>query len=47
LSIGHFGTVRKAYRLSEKDQYYYLAIKSIAIKNLSKKDYDNLVKEEE
>ena len=45
LGGGHFGTVRKAHRRSEKEPYHYLAIKSISIKNLSKKDYDDLVKE--
>jgi len=45
LGGGHFGTVRKAYRRSEKEPYHYLAIKSISIKNLTKKDYDDLVKE--
>ena len=45
LGGGHFGTVRKVHRRSEKEPYYYLAIKSISIKNLSKKDYDDLVKE--
>ena len=45
LGGGHFGTVRKAHRRSEKEPYHYLAIKSISIRNLSKKDYDDLVKE--
>jgi calcium-dependent protein kinase len=45
LGGGHFGTVRKAHLRSEKEPYHYLAIKSISIKNLSKKDYDDLVKE--
>jgi hypothetical protein len=34
----HFGTVRKVHLHSENEPYHYLAIKSIAIKNLSKKD---------
>ena len=45
LGEGHFGTVRKAHRRSEKEPYHYFAIKSISIKNLSQKDYNDLVKE--
>ncbi len=45
LGEGHFGTVRKAHRRSEKEPYHYYAIKSISIKNLSQKDYNDLVKE--
>ena len=45
LGEGHFGTVRKAHRRCEKDPYHYYAIKSISIKNLSQKDYNDLVKE--
>ena len=45
LGGGHFGTVRKAYRRSDKEPYHYFAIKSISIKNMSQKDYDDLVKE--
>ena len=45
LGGGHFGTVRKAHRRSEKEPYQYFAIKSISIKNLSQKDYNDLVKE--
>ena len=45
LGGGHFGTVRKAFRKSDKEPYHYFAIKSISIKNMSKKDYDDLVKE--
>ena len=41
---GHFSTVSKAHHLSEKEPHYYLAIKSISFRNLSKKDYDDLVK---
>ena len=45
LGGGHFGTVRKAFRKSDKEPYHYFAIKSISIKNMSQKDYDDLVKE--
>ena len=45
LGGGHFGTVRKAHRRAEKEPYQYFAIKSISIKNLSQKDYNDLVKE--
>ena len=45
LGGGHFGTVRKAYRRSDKEPYHYFAIKSISIKNMCQKDYDDLVKE--
>ena len=45
LGGGHFGTVRKAHRRSEKEPYQFYAIKSISIKNLSQKDYNDLVKE--
>ena len=45
LGGGHFGTVRKAHRRGEKEPYQYFAIKSISIKNLSQKDYYDLVKE--
>ena len=45
LGGGHFGTVRKAHRRSEKEPYQYFAIKSISIKNLTQKDYNDLVKE--
>ena len=45
LGGGHFGTVRKAHRRSEKEPYHYFAIKSISTKNLSQKDYNDLVKE--
>ena len=45
LGEGHFGTVRKAHRRCEKEPYHYYAIKSISIKNLSQKDYNDLVKE--
>ena len=45
LGGGHFGTVRKAYRRAEKEPYQYFAIKSISIKNLTQKDYNDLVKE--
>ena len=45
LGEGHFGTVRKAHRRSEKEPYHYFGIKSISIKNLSQKDYNDLVKE--
>ena len=38
LSGWHFGTVKKAHLHSENEPYHYLAIKSIAIKNLSKKN---------
>jgi calcium-dependent protein kinase len=45
LGGGHFGTVRKAHRRSDKEPYQYFAIKSISIRNLSQKDYNDLVKE--
>ena len=45
LGGGHFGTVRKAFRRSDKEPYHYFAIKSISIKNMTQKDYDDLVKE--
>ena len=45
LGGGHFGTVRKAYRRSDKEPYHYFAVKSISIKNMTQKDYDDLVKE--
>ena len=45
LGGGHFGTVRKALRRSDKEPYHYFAIKSISIKNMAQKDYDDLVKE--
>ena len=45
LGGGHFGTVRKAYRRSDKEPYHYFAVKSISIKNMTKKDYEDLVKE--
>ena len=45
LGGGHFGTVRKAHRRSEKEPYQYFAIKSISIKNLTQRDYNDLVKE--
>ena len=45
LGGGHFGTVRKSHRRSEKEPYQYFAIKSISIKNLTQKDYNDLVKE--
>ena len=45
LGGGHFGTVRKAHRRSEKEPNQYFAIKSISIKNLTPKDYNDLVKE--
>ena len=45
LGGGHFGTVRKAFRKSDKEPYHYFAIKSISIKNMSQKDYEDLVKE--
>ena len=45
LGGGHFGTVRKAHRRNEKEPYQYFAIKSISIKNLTQKDYNDLVKE--
>ena len=38
LGSWHFGTVRNAHLHSENEPNHYLAIKSIAIKNLSKKD---------
>ena len=45
LGGGHFGTVRKAFRRSDIEPYHYFAIKSISIKNMTQKDYDDLVKE--
>ena len=45
LGGGHFGTVRKAHRRNEKKPYQYYAIKSISNRNLTKKDYEDLVKE--
>ena len=45
LGGGHFGTVRKAFRRSDKEPYHYFAIKSISIKNMTQKDYEDLVKE--
>jgi calcium-dependent protein kinase len=45
LGGGHFGTVRKAYRRSDKEPYHYFAVKSISIKDMTQKDYDDLVKE--
>ena len=45
LGGGHFGTVRKAHRRNETEPYQYFAIKSISIKNLTQKDYNDLVKE--
>ena len=47
LGGGHFGTVRKAFRINDKEPYRYLAIKSISTKNLSQKEFDDLVKEVE
>ena len=45
LGGGHFGTVRKAHRRSETEPYQYFGIKSISIKNLTQRDYNDLVKE--
>ena len=45
LGGGHFGTVRKAFRRSDKEPYHYFAIKSISIKNMPQKEYDDLVRE--
>ena len=45
LGGGHFGTVRRAYRRSDKEPYHYFAIKSISIKNMAQKEYDDLVRE--
>ena len=44
LGGGHFGTVRKAYKKSEKDSNKYYAIKSIPMKNLSS-NIDDFIKE--
>ena len=45
LGEGHFGTVRKAIRRSDKEPYHYYAIKSISTKYLSEKDFNDLLKE--
>ena len=37
LGGGHFGTVRKAHKLFEKEPYQFFAIKSISIKIYHKK----------
>ncbi len=44
LGGGHFGTVRKAYKKSDKEILTYYAIKSIPMKNLSS-NIDDFVKE--
>ena len=44
LGGGHFGTVRKAYKISEKEAMKYYAIKSIPMKNLSS-NIDDFIKE--
>ena len=44
LGGGHFGTVRKAYKKSERDSIKYYAIKSIPMKNLSS-NIDDFIKE--
>ena len=44
LGGGHFGTVRKAYKKSEKEEIKYYAIKSIPMKNLSS-NIDDFIKE--
>lgn len=46
LGGGHFGTVRSAYR-KDKDPQKLVAIKSISKKNISKKDFDEMIKEVE
>ena len=46
LGGGNFGTVRKAYRKADdKNNREYYAIKSIPKKNLTEKDFTNLIKE--
>ena len=47
LGGGNFGTVRKAIRKADKNlaKKKYFAIKSIHIKNLKEKDFENLIKE--
>ena len=44
LGGGHFGTVRKAYKKTDKENITYYAIKSIPMKNLSN-NIDDFVKE--
>ena len=44
LGGGHFGTVRKAYKKTDKETFTYYAIKSIPMKNLSS-NIDDFVKE--
>ena len=44
LGGGHFGTVRKAYKKSDKEKLTFYAIKSIPMKNLSS-NIDDFVKE--
>ena len=44
LGGGHFGTVRKAFKKTDKDNIKYYAIKSIPMKNLSN-NIDDFVKE--
>ena len=45
LGGGNFGTVRKAFRKADKENKKYFAIKSIPKKNLTEKDFTNLIKE--
>ena len=47
LGGGNFGTVRKAIRKADKNlaKKKYFAIKSIHIRNLKEKDFENLIKE--
>ena len=46
LGGGNFGTVRKAFRRNDdKNNREYFAIKSISTKNLSEKEFTNLIKE--
>ena len=44
LGGGHFGTVRKAYRICEKNKKKFYAIKSIPMKNLSS-NFDDFIQE--
>jgi calcium-dependent protein kinase len=46
LGGGHFGTVRIGYKRDEEAKIFY-AIKSISKKNLSSKDFEDLIKEVE
>jgi calcium-dependent protein kinase len=46
LGGGHFGTVRIGYKRDEEPKIFY-AIKSISKKNLSTKDFEDLIKEVE